>query len=1542
MSKPLTVAVLLKLVDQMTGPMKAATAGSGKSLDDLGQKAEATGRRITTSANLGATAVKALVSAFSAYKLAGLVRESTLLSARFETMGVVMGVAGNNAGYTRAEMATLEKQMQTTGISMIKSREVLTSLATASIDLAKATGLARAAQDLAVVGNLNSSDALARMVQGIKSGEVEILKTLGLNVSFEASYKKLAASLGVNTTALTELQKVQARTDAVMAAAAAYAGIYAESMSTASKQIQSMTRYVEDAKVKFGETFNEALTVAVFGLSDALKAANGQLDEMAAKKELEDWGSAVAEMLVTLVAEADNLVTVVRMMTITLSAGAAQLMALNDLNPARARAIGAAWRADMDELAMGYDRVSRAAEKFNAEKSKAQTNYRGFNGSKEAIDMIREQDEAIALMNGRAAAADESAAAAVASAAAKARADAVKAAAAAYSNAVKASQNYIAQIQKETATIGMSGAQQAMYNAEQIAATMKLAGVREKAIIAFLNQSAQEISAREKATATLAENIAAQQNLADQVDRLNERLNAKADAESDAQVAANALIQGYTDETAVLGLSNEQRELAIAMRALEATGIRQAGDELAGYTQRLREAVQDNQYAKAAADVAAYLDPAKAQSFGDALAGAFGKAGGALGALSSAFEAYAQKQAEFNKEQAKVKPGDFATQAKMRAKQAEIQIGAYASMATAAKGFFKENSKGYKAMEGVEKTLQAMQLANMATKLATQLGFVSAKVAGDATSAASGIAADTAQLPAAMALNTTRAIGAVANQGNGDPYTAFPRIAAMIAIMAGIGLMVGGGGGGSSISTSAQRQKTQGTGTVLGDPDAKSNSLANALEMLADVNTLTMQYSARMAKSLQAIEVALTGVSSMIFRTPGLTSGNLSGTPEMSKVGTLGFSSKNVSVTDSGLFYKGALSGIEEGLRAFTEVTTQKSSWWGLKKKTSTSTVMRDADGEISKQFGMIFKNVSDSLVAAGGVLGQSADILETQIANTQIDLSMVSLKGLKGDDLEDALNAVISSASDKVASAVLPGLDEFQRVGEGYYETAIRVAYSTEAVQASLGMLDNAFTGTHTEIVEMSQALIGLFGDLEAMIDATAGYYDAFYSEEEKLADTTAALAAGFANINRAMPETKAEFRAMVEALDMTSAAGREVFVTLMDMAPAFAEVADAAASIATDAVDAAMDALSRAVGAERDAITAAYDQQSDEIRASIDLVGGSVSKLKSLSAALASTLNGMRPQEYAAQYRAQAQAQVGAALMIARAGGPLPTAESLQGALSTLTQDARGQFATRTDYLRDQLRTAAELRELSWIANDALSVDERQLSTLQDQLDLLQRTYDGEMLRLDGILDNAQAQVDALNGIDTSVMSVEAAIVALGAAINAAKSGSAVAAASSAASYVNSPVVNGSHAGIGDSGYRLEGNTLYFPGGGSHTVAGSAGAQLLLDTYGLASGGLNGTLVRTRAAGGYTPPGWTVVGEEGPELVDFGSPSRVYTAADTRGMMGGNNTALLTEIKALREEVVLLRAETRATVSNTGKTAALLDRAMPDGDALATRVTA
>ena len=54
----------------------------------------------------------------------------------------------------------------------------------------------------------------------------------------------------------------------------------------------------------------------------------------------------------------------------------------------------------------------------------------------------------------------------------------------------------------------------------------------------------------------------------------------------------------------------------------------------------------------------------------------------------------------------------------------------------------------------------------------------------------------------------------------------------------------------------------------------------------------------------------------------------------------------------------------------------------------------------------------------------------------------------------------------------------------------------------------------------------------------------------------------------------------------------------------------------------------------------------------------------------------------------------------------------------------------------------------------------------------------------------------------------------------------------------------------------------------------------------------GIGSLLGLGSAMAGGVKTGLTLVGEQGPEIVDFRTPSRVYTASQTQGMVGGGTT--------------------------------------------------
>lgn len=324
-------------------------------------------------------ALKLLAASWAALKLADYIKDAALLNARFETMGIVMEVVGRNAGYTANEMQKAATEVQKMGITMLQSRDAVTKFVQAGLELKDAAPLARVAQDAAVIAGLNSSQAFETLIHGIQSAQVEVLRNIGINVSFEDSYKKLAKQLGTNAAQLTEQEKLQARYNVTMEAGARIAGVYEAALGTASKQISSMARYTEDAKVIIGEVFNETLTALVFGFTEHLKNSNKELNELSRNDALKKWGQEVADVIALVADTISTAITGVKALT-AVGVYAYEKFKLNLTN----RAVGGNF---------SYQRDSAAAEaKFDA-------SVGGLNGGfstkyRDAVTALRAQKAA--------------------------------------------------------------------------------------------------------------------------------------------------------------------------------------------------------------------------------------------------------------------------------------------------------------------------------------------------------------------------------------------------------------------------------------------------------------------------------------------------------------------------------------------------------------------------------------------------------------------------------------------------------------------------------------------------------------------------------------------------------------------------------------------------------------------------------------------------------------------------------------------------------------------------------------------------------------------------------------------------------------------------------------------------------------------------------------------------------------------------------------------------------------------------------------------
>lgn len=262
-----------------------------------GGRAEKASTSLAGSATILTRVYRDLAGAFAAIGVSRFIAETTALNQRYQELGIVLNVVARNAGLSAQQVNNVAESIRKSGISMTESRAVVTRLVQAQIDLSKATELSRLAQDAAVVGQINSSEALDRMVHGITSAQVEVLRGIGINVNFERSYADLAKQMGVNQSALTEQQKMQARVNVVLAEAPKLMGVYEASMENAGKMFRSTSRLADDLKVKIGALFDQTAMFAVTAYTNALKDTDKAVDQLTEAGQLKVWGDIIARTM---------------------------------------------------------------------------------------------------------------------------------------------------------------------------------------------------------------------------------------------------------------------------------------------------------------------------------------------------------------------------------------------------------------------------------------------------------------------------------------------------------------------------------------------------------------------------------------------------------------------------------------------------------------------------------------------------------------------------------------------------------------------------------------------------------------------------------------------------------------------------------------------------------------------------------------------------------------------------------------------------------------------------------------------------------------------------------------------------------------------------------------------------------------------------------------------------------------------------------------------------------------------------------------------
>jgi hypothetical protein len=460
---------------------------------------------------------------------------------------------------------------------------------------------------------------------------------------------------------------------------------------------------------------------------------------------------------------------------------------------------------------------------------------------------------------------------------------------------------------------------------------------------------------------------------------------------------------------------------------------------------------------------------------------AFDSVGAAIGGMAVAMAEYGKQQVAIEvqkQEEIKKAAGDPAKVAKAEQdasqKSAKAQIKSYGDITQAAQGFFKKGTAGYQAMSTAVKVFRAFEMAQSvmsAVKQIQQMGGLLTAFTESLTTMGILSDANTAKEVANSAAGAqAKAAEGAANQGSsGDPYSAFARVAAWVALMAGLGIAISGGASAAPTMTGKDYAKQQEEAfastlgsTVLGGAEA-SNSIQNSLDIIAENSTADLDYSQGLLKAFEELSAAMTGLAAAVAVSFKVDTSGLNLGKTGSSILAFGAGNTKRELAGQGLTFTPTRLGklldsesIQGQQYVDVLVTKTKGYFFGLisKTKQSIETTFSNLPKPISDQVVNVFDKLRTTFIKSADLVGMGGAEFMSKLDKLKINLGKIPFT----DDAKkngEMLNAAINKQADLWSKKLTPAYKESRIVGEGYFETFNRVANAITNGKAKLAQFN-------------------------------------------------------------------------------------------------------------------------------------------------------------------------------------------------------------------------------------------------------------------------------------------------------------------------------------------------------------------------------------------------------------------------------------------------------------------------------------------------------
>ena len=622
------------------------------------------------------------------------------------------------------------------------------------------------------------------------------------------------------------------------------------------------------------------------------------------------------------------------------------------------------------------------------------------------------------------------------------------------------------------------------------------------------------------------------------------------------------------------------------------------------------------------------------------------------------------------------------------------------------------------------------------------------------------------------------------------------------------------------------------------------------------------------------------------------------------------------------------------------------------------SNLQTPAEKAFTKQIQDTYAGIGKTLTIASSVL----NVDSSNLASFRTTLDQIDLSSGTAEEKTKRLNGAIAANADEFARKLLPTIDQFTHSGDTAFQAYAKLAsaqeqvgqitdalgiksikysdiinkqgdYAAEMMRQSisnaeagsgLGKIIDNFSGSAGDMttlfvrlkdVRTSFTALGYSGELvndqllkgaggiDNLANALSTYEEKYLTAADRNTIATAKLGEAWKPLTtqltaagQTIPKTKGDFKALVESLEKGGKGSSELLGKVLLLADGF----DQAATAAQTSLEQTLDQI----------------QKMYEIQGRGDMVKA-ISRAKELKA-LDATLRPMQQYLYALEDEAALKGKLQTSydkLKTSLTG----TISSLKNSITSLNQyKVSSQFGAGSTLTAQQQYSAAKANflNISQIASQKLtsSATEQQIADRDKALGQLQGAAEE-------FKNQSRSQFASSAGYTNDSKLIENTVDTTLLELNNQKTDAEKLLLQTTAStnYLSNVATNTQT--TADLLAEFLSNQSDFIAGTLNTDSKKPANLSSTITNTLAAGAVNTSGISTKIdARGFALPGYadggvasgvSIVGEKGPELVDFQNPGRVYTASQTN--MLGDNTGLINELKALRDEVAKLRDDQR-----------------------------